>query len=240
MPVDVLVAAYNTGAVEARRQDLNLPIVIASAYHPDEYGIVKSLAKPGGMVTGALLEPGRGINAKRIALLKETVPRLRRIAYLAFEGFGADVHAEVQAAGKEQSVAVFPVFADTPGGFERAFAEAARNGAGALIVGSSPIYLRRETQQKLNHLAIKYRLPVMHCLLAPGEAGGMMAYATDLRENYRIAARLVDKILRGAHPGDLPMEQAVTFRLTVDLRAAKASGLTIPPSVIAQADKVYE
>jgi putative ABC transport system substrate-binding protein len=239
IPVDVLVTSSNFGAVVSRDHP-RLPVVIAAAYHPDEYKMVDSLQRPGGMVTGALIEPGRGINAKRIALLRETVPKLARIAYLSFPGMAQDVHDEVQRMAIDQGITAFPVFIREPRRFESAFEEASKGGAGALIVGSANTYLRPEVQSEIHALAIRHRLPVLHCLLAPGESGGLMAYATDLRENYRIAARQVDSILRGASAGQIPMEQPENYQLTVDLRAAKAIGLTVPDSVILQAHRLFK
>lgn len=240
IPVEIIVVLGNAAAIEAMKRTKGTPIVMASAYHPDEYGIVASLARPGGRITGALLEPGRGINAKRLALLKETIPGLKRVAYLANRNFTEDVHAEVQEAGRAQGITVFPVREDQPAGFDGAFAEAVRRSADALIVGSGGIYTSRETQLKLHELAIRHRLPVMHCLHELGQSGGLMSYATDLRDNYRITARLVDSILRGARPADLPMEQATRFFLTINRKAARSIGLRIPDSVLMQADRVIE
>jgi len=237
MPIDVLVASGNQQAIHAMKTVPRLPIVIVTAYHPDEYGIVRSLAKPGGMVTGALLEPGRGINAKRLALLKETVPGLKRVAYLDTR-FGADVHEELRQAALSQGIEAFPVTAHDPTLYESAFADARRRKADAMLVGSHGIYNLPTVQQKLHALAIKYRLPTLHCLHVLGQSGGLMSYATDVRENYSIAARHVDRILRGAKPGDLPMEQPERFAFTVNLGAAKAIGLHVPHSVLTQADRI--
>ena len=238
MPVDVLVVSGNPGALASRAHS-SLKTVIAAAYHPDEYGIVETLSKPGGRITGALLEPGRGINAKRIALMKEAVPGLKRFAYLSWRNFRPDVHDEVQGAASLQDVTAIAAEVE-PDGFPRAFAAALGQGAEAILVGSGGIYYRPEIQAELHGLAIRHRLPVMHCLLAPGESGGLMAYATDLRENYRVAARMVDRILRGVHPRDIPMEQASKFVFTVNLAAARAIGLAMPKSILLQADRVFE
>ena len=246
LPVDVLVAGGNRQAIEAKKRARGLPIVMIAAYHPDEYGIVSSLPKPGGSVTGALLEPGRGINEKRIALLKETVPGLKRIALLSFADITEDVHAELRNAAAPQGVDIFPVSADThppgvtPHGIEWAMGEARRLKADAVLVGSGPQYSVSEIESAVHASAIRNRLPVMHCLHLLGQNGGLMSYATDLRENYRIAARLTDSILRGARPADLPVEQTTRFLLTVNVGAAKAIGLTIPASILARADRVIE
>jgi len=241
LPVDLLLVSGNTGAIEAKKRVPTLPVVIVLAYHPDEYGIVQTLARPGGMVTGALLEPGRGINAKRIAMLKEAVPRLRRLAYID-TNLTADVHAEVQQAAKAQGVVAFPVSygGEEAPDFASVFAEAKRLNADGMLVGSAAIYQFPEVQAQIHALAIRHRLPVMHCLYSMGETGGLFAYATDQRENWRIAARLVDRILRGAKPSDLPMEQTERFELIVNVKAAKAIGLKLPASILSHADRVID
>ena len=241
IPVDVLVVSGNLGALDAKKRALQIPVVTIAAYHPDEYGIVQSIAKPGGMITGALLEPGRGINQKRIALLKEALPRLKRLAYIDTD-LTQDVHAEVQHAASVQDVVAFPVSwrnTSSPR-FAEAFEEAKRLKADAILVGSTTLYELPEIQAQIHGLAIRHRLPAMHCLYAMAESGGLIAYATDQRENWRIAARLADRILRGAKPGDLPMEQTEHFELLVNLKAAKAIGLKLPPSFLAHADRIIQ
>jgi putative ABC transport system substrate-binding protein len=202
--------------------------------------LVQSLARPGGNITGPTLTGGLAIAGKQLELLKETVPRVSRVAVLwnptnpmlAQQVRGMEVEA------RALRVQLQPVEARGPHEFDGAFAAVIRARAGALLVATDPVFAFHKTQ--LLSLAERNRLPAMYGLRDHVEAGGLMAYGASTPHLYRSAATYVDKILKGAKPADLPMEQPTKFELVINLKTAKALGLTIPPSLLARADQVIE
>jgi putative ABC transport system substrate-binding protein len=235
----VIVAGTAPAPEAAKRATSTIPVVMAS--HPDPLGsgLVASLARPEGNVTGLSLM-SQELQGKRLQLLTETVPRLSRVAVLwnpTNPAHARDLR-EVEAAARAMKVRLHVVEARTPGEFAGALSAATRERAGALMaLGGSLFFANRA---RLVELAAQNRLPAMYSLREWAKAGGLMAYGANLRDNSRRAAGYVDRILKGARPGDLPIEQPRKFELVINLKAAKALGITISPSVLARADEVIE
>ena len=243
IPVDVIVA-FGPGVAAAAQKTRSIPIVMATSSSPVEQGLVKSLARPGGNVTGLTLDAGMELNGKRLALLKAAVPKASRVAFVVQHsgplpedaGFSPQTQGAAQALG----LTLFLVTFAAPEDLERTFADAVRHGANALVFPDTPILYWRPTQDVIKQLAVRHRLPAMHSILVAPEMGALMAYAPNIMVNYQRAPYYIDRILRGAKPADLPIEQPSKFELVVNLKAAKAIGLTIPASVLTQADRVIE
>lgn len=237
--VDIIVTQGTPAAQAAKRATSTIPVVMATAGDPVATGLVSSLARPGGNVTGnSILGPD--LAGKGLELLKEIVPDASRIAVLSNPT--NPTHAlsvrEAQAAAKTLGVALQVLEARGPDDFERVF-QAARSGrADALRVFGDPVFTAHRT--RLANLAIQSRLPSLYELSGFAEAGGLAHYGPSLPEMFRRAAVYVDKILRGAKPADLPVEQASKFELVINIKTAKALGLRIPQSVLLRADRVVE
>jgi ABC-type uncharacterized transport system substrate-binding protein len=238
---DVVVAAGNQAVQAMKRATSTIPIVFGQVSDPVETGLVASLARPGGNITG-LTTSASDLSAKRLQLVKETFPAVTRVALLldarnpAHKVFLRDMEAAASALGVQmQSLEVRRV-----DDIDNAF-QAARDGrAEALIVTASGIFITNQDRQRLASLAIKSRLPVLHAEQAFVVAGGLMSYATDIPEQFRRAATYVDKILKGAKPADLPVEQPVKFELVINAKTAQQMELAIPPGVLARADRVIK
>jgi putative ABC transport system substrate-binding protein len=206
---------------------------------PVAFGFVASLARPGGNVTGfAFLLPE--LSGKRLQLLKDAIPKLSRVAVLwnAANPYKAFDLKEVQAVAEALRVAVETLPVRGPDDFAHAFEAAIASGAGGLITLDDPFTIGHRT--RIVSLALKYRLPALYGVRPFADAGGLMSYGPDRFDQNRRAATYVDKILRGAKPADLPVEQPMKFELVINLKTAKALGLTIPPSVLGRADQVIE
>ncbi len=238
--VDVIMSAGGTPAVTAARNATRtIPIVFAGVSDPVGQGIVASLARPGGNITGATIQ-SRDVATKWPALLKEIVPSAKRIAILSNPA-NSSVPAEIQAmqvVAKTLRLEVAVVNARAPAEFDKAFAEIARDRPAGLIILTDPLFITEAA--RLMTLAAKHRLPTMGGNNAFPESGGLMSYGANLLDVVRRAAILVDKILKGAKPGDLAVEQPTKFDLVVNMKTAKAPGLKIPNSVLLQATKVIE
>jgi ABC-type uncharacterized transport system substrate-binding protein len=207
---------------------------------PVELGLVASLNRPGGNVTGTTFTPGPEIFGKQLQILKETVPRASRVAILsnpADPSFTLQMR-EIEATARSLHVRLQQVEAKGPEEFDSAFAAMARERADALLVTGTPTFLAHRA--RLAELAIKGRLPTMLSFRESVEAGGLMAYAVNMADFVGRAAVYVDKILKGAKPADLPVEQPTRFELVINLKTAKAIGLTIPGSLLARADTVIQ
>jgi putative ABC transport system substrate-binding protein len=240
LPVDVIVAGAAPAPEAAREATSTIPIVMAGL-HPDPVGsgLVASLARPGGNVTGLAAEASE-LRAKQLQLLKEAVPRLGHVAVLADPA--NPLHARelrgVERAARLLKVRVRVLEVRAPSEFAEAFSVATREHAGALMVfGGSMLYSHRA---RLVELAAQSRLPLMSGAREFAEAGGLMSYGADVLASFRRAADYVDRILKGAKPADLPVEQPTKFSLVINLKTAKALGLTIPPAVLARADHVIQ
>jgi putative tryptophan/tyrosine transport system substrate-binding protein len=236
--VDVIVT-HNTPPTLAAKQATSLtPIVFATAGDPVGTGIVASLARPGGNVTG-LSSQSPDAAGKRVELLREIIPGLRRLATLADVGnpFSAVEVSQMQTAGRALGVEVTPFEVREAKEIAVAF-DALQSHAEALYVIAVPLFFANRI--RINTLAVGARLPAMHQVREYVEAGGLMSYGPNWPHQWRRAADLVDKILRGAKPGEIPVEQPTKFDLVINLTTAKALRLVIPESFLVRADEVIE
>jgi putative ABC transport system substrate-binding protein len=239
LKVDLIVARSSIWVQAAKEATTSIPIVFVVHADPVGLGHVASLAKPGGNITG-LSEVGQDTEAKRLELLKTTDPRIRRVAVLWHPDTPAHpprVKA-VEEAGRTLRLQLQVVGARTGAELEGAFSSMVRERAQAVLVLASAFVLAE--RQRIAELAMRHRLPTMFLQREPVEAGGLMSYGPDQADLYRRGAIYVDKILKGARPADLPVEQATKFELLINLKTAKALGLTIPQSVLLRADRIIE
>ncbi|HWC02485.1 MAG TPA: ABC transporter substrate-binding protein [Methylomirabilota bacterium] len=237
--VDVIFAVSTPGAVAAQRATRTLPIVIGRVADPVRSGLVASLARPGGNVTG-WTHQGLELRAKYLDLLKEAVPGATRIGVLwnpANPIHGPSLKT-IEATARALTVELHPVGVRKPEEIEGAFSTLARQRVQALTVFQDGMFLARGPQ--IVALAAKTRLPAMYATTELVRGGGLMGYGVNLPEMYRRGASFVDRILKGAKPADLPVEQPTVFELVINLRTAEALGLTIPPAVLARADEVIQ
>jgi putative ABC transport system substrate-binding protein len=235
--VDVLVTASNPATLAAREATSSTPIVFASSSDPVGTGFVASLAHPGGNVTGlSLVTPE--LSGKRLQLLQETLPKLTRVALLWDAGnIGmADRVRETEEAARKLGVDLHVEWVRDLTGLDRAFAALAKLRLDAFLTTVEPF--TGDHQQRIVAFAAQQRLPAMYEEREFVNAGGLMAYGPSLAANYRRAAVYVDKIVKGAKPADLPVEQPARFDLVINLKTAKALGLTIPQSVLIRADEL--
>jgi len=241
LKVDVIVTPGNPPATLAAKQATStIPVVFMSAADPVASGFVASLARPGGNITGGTSLVGPGLVGKRLELLQEAVPKLSRVAVLS-NPTTPDARVfigEAEVAARSLKVQLHIMEARGPAEFGGAFAAMIKERASAILVQQDAIYLFNGRQ--LAELAAKNRLPAMYGLREHVEAGGLMAYAASLAELSRRASTYVGKILQGAKPGDLPVEQATKFDLVINLKTVKALGLRIPHSLLSRADQVIE
>ncbi len=238
LKVDVIVTAGTAAVVTAKQATSVIPIVFAVAGDPVGTGLVASLARPGGNVTG-LSNQSADLAGKRLELLREVVPSLRRLAILANAGspIGVLEMREAQAAARTLGFEVATVEIRRAQDIAPAF-DALKGPADALYVAADPLVTTNRI--RINTLALGARLPTMHGQGDNVEAGGLMSYGANYPDLHRRAADYVDKILRGAKPGDIPVEQPTKFDLVINLTTAKVLGLTVPPSLLARADEVIE
>ena len=242
LKVDVILAAGEPHALAAKRATKTIPIVFTATADPVASGLVTSLSRPGGTVTG-LSSVGPDLVGKRLELLKQVVPGVSRVAVLwqpgaADERTERDLLKGTEVAARALGVRLQFVEARGPAEFEGAFAAMTKARAGALTVLGSPMLLIE--RRRLVDLAAKHRLPAVYPSRESVDAGGLMSYGANAADLYRRAATYVDKILKGAKPGDLPVEQPTKFELVINLKTAKALGLTIPASLLHRADQVLE
>ncbi len=238
LKVDVIVA--NTpAALAAKQATRTIPIVMAVSGDPVGDGLVASLARPGGNVTGlSLMVPELG--GKRLQLLKEVVPRASRVAVLWNPAvpFTGRVVREMEAAARVLGVQLQPLEIRAPEDIDRAFEAAIRGRASALNVVDDPLVFAHRA--RILALAAKSRLPAIYPWREFVDAGGLMSYAANLADSFRRAATYVDKILKGTKPADLPVEQPTRFELVINMKTARALGLTFPPSIMVRADQVIQ
>ena len=239
LKLDAIAAYGNPTIVALKRATQTVPIVMIAAGDPVAAGLVSSLARPGGNVTG-LSNLAEGLSAKWLELLTQTVPGITRLGVLMVPNTPA--HAtfsrEIKMAGQRTGIAVLGVEARGRDEIEHAFAALAKARAQSLIVLPHPVTLTHHTQ--FVELAAKNRLPAMYPWREFTESGGLMAYSTNRMEMFQRSATFVDKILKGAKPADLPIEQPTQFELVINLKTAKALGLMIPPSLLLRADQIIE
>ena len=244
VPVDVIVVPVTGAALAAKQATSTIPIVSTAAGALVESGAVASLARPGGNVTG-LTSVQTELAAKRLELLKEAMPNISRVAVLMspYRGSGLESVGErflkaTEAAAQLVGVHLQVLRVEGPADLAGAFQAASRDRAGAVIILPNPFFVVHAA--RVAELSLKHRLPTIAAESAIVEAGGFMRYSVDGPDLWRRAATYVDKILKGAKPADLPVEQPTKFDLVINLKTAKALGLTIPPSVLLRADQVIE
>jgi putative ABC transport system substrate-binding protein len=237
LKVDVLVASGVPSVLPAKNATSTIPVVFVAAIDPVAAGLVASLARPGGNVTGVTVMQA-DLTGKRFQLLKELLPKLSRIAILvrATSPAAAEYVKEAELAARTLGTPLQVLTVREPRDLEGAFSAA--RGASALVWSDDAVFTAHRIQ--IAELALKNRLPTVSGLREVVEAGGLMAYGAHTGELHRRAATFVDKILKGAKPADLPVERPTKFELVINLKTAKALGLTIPPSLLGRADEVIQ
>jgi putative tryptophan/tyrosine transport system substrate-binding protein len=235
--VDVLFTFSTPAAVAAKQATSTLPIVFAGVSDPFIVGLAATLARPGGNVTGVTLSNPE-LSAKRLSLLKDAVPAASRVAVLANPAFepSASMVAELRRAAHALGVEMQVVEVHEPQELAPAFGTMTVAKADAVVVVPDPMFVAQ--RRRITELAARSRIPAMYHLRHFVEAGGLMSYGTDYVEAFQQAARLVDKLLKGATPADLPVEQPWRFSLVINLKTAQALGLTLSPTLLFQADEV--
>ena len=239
LKVDVIVAAGAPAVGAAQKATTAIPIVMGTAGDPVGTGFVASLARPGGNITG-LSDISSDLSAKLLDLLRSTVPKLSRVVVLTNPDNPSHITLlkSIQAAAQSAGTRILHLTARNPREIENAFSTMAQKNAGAVIVTADPLF---NQQVRLTaELAVKHRLPSISGFRQYADLGGLMSYGQDFTENFRRAATYVDKILKGAKPGELPVEQPMKIELLINRRTAKALGLTIPPDLLLRADRVIE
>ena len=240
LKVDVIVASVTQASLAAKRATATIPIVMVGVGDPLGSGLVDSLARPSGNVTGPSSMLAEA-SVKQLALLKETVPTASPVAVLwnpANPVWQAAALRQTEAAARTMGLRLQLLGARGPDELEAAFAAMTRERAGALFVPADIIFVRHA--QQLAELAARHRLPAMFGFREHVEAGGLISYAASFPLMFQRAATFVDKILKGAKPADLPVEQPTKFELVINLKTAKALGITIPQSVLQLADEVIQ
>jgi putative ABC transport system substrate-binding protein len=238
--VDVIFAAFNPATVATMTATTTLPIVMVGTVDPVGAGLVASLARPGGNVTGLAVDAGGEILGKRFELLKEMMPNLSRLGIM----WNPDVavnrsrQAAMTETARTLGVTTIPVEVRGVDALEQAFATMTKEHAQAFVVQGDSVLT--EYRGQIAEMALRYRLPSAAVAKQLAEAGFLLSYGADLLDLYRRAASFADKIFKGAKPADLPVEQPTKFELVINLKTAKALGLTVPPTVLARADEVIE
>jgi putative tryptophan/tyrosine transport system substrate-binding protein len=237
--VDLIVASGTQATRAAMQATRTIPIVMATGAYPDKLGLVASLARPGGNVTG-LSNVGPELNAKSLELLKELAPRVSRLAVIhnPSSPVEAIVLPELKAAAQAAGIEVLPVEVRTPDEFEAALSALLDRRPDALLAVGNPANFRN--RQLIADFARERLLPSVYHERMFVQAGGLLSYAPSMPETFRRAATYVDKILKGAKPADLPVEQPTEFELVINRRTAQALGLSIPPSLLLRADQIIE
>ena len=238
--VDVILALGNWGAAAAKQATTTIPIVMLGGQDPVGAGLVASLPRPGGNVTGLLQDIGHSVLIKQLELLREVVPRNSRIAVVVApqQKTSMDAFELLKPAATTLEVSLHPILIQSPDDFESAFAAIIRERADALFVLPNPAILGRP--QPVLDFAIRSRIPATYWWTVMVRLGGLMAYGVDWADLAGRAATYVDKIFRGAKPAELPIEQPTKFELLINLKTARAVGLTIPQSLLLRADQVVE
>ena len=237
LQVDLLVTDTSNATQAAKNATQTIPVVFTTANDPVGDGQVASLAKPGGNLTGFSIL-ALDLNGKRLELLKEAFPQITRVAFLPITGeaIGENRFKEAEIAAQGLRLRLQPLRVKGADDLESAFDAAKRSGAEAVL--AHPSTFVATNRARIIELAAKHRLPVIFGGAEAAEAGELMSYGPDIVDNYRRAAVYVDKILKGTKPADLPVQQPMKFEFVINLKTAKAIGLTIPPNVLARADKV--
>ena len=238
LKVDCIIAVGGQPTAAAQQATKTIPIVMAVSGDPVASGFVASLARPGGNITGlSIISPE--LSGKRLELLKEVVPGLSRVGVLRAPKSHGPAWKEVEPAARSLGLKLQPLDVGSSDDLQRAF-EVARKGRAEALLTLPYALFNRDYRTMIVELAAKNRLPAMYGGTEFQEVGGLMGYGPDISDNFRRAAVYVDKILKGAKPTDLPVEQPTKFEFFINLKAAKQIGLTIPPNVLARADKVIK
>jgi len=235
LKVDVIVAASPPATEAAKQATSTIPIVFPVSGDPVAEGFVASLARPGGNLTG-LATIGPELLGKQLEMLKTVAPKVSRVAVL--QNPSQQVQRQAEDAARALGVQLQVLKARTPSEIEAAFAAMSSQRAGSVLVMRDALFFAQQTQ--IVALAAKSRLPAVYGFREQAEAGGLMAYGASTSQLFRRAATYVDKILKGDKPADLPVEQPTKFELVINLKTAKMLGLTIPPSLLGQADQVIQ
>jgi putative tryptophan/tyrosine transport system substrate-binding protein len=236
----IVVAGGEPVALAVKRATQSIPVVMANAFDPVASGLVESLARPGGNITGLTSLTGPEIIGKQTEIIRDTIPKLSRLGLLInpTNSFSKFVVKEIEAAASMFSLALFRADARNLEEFDAAFAVFGSKRVEALFVMQDPMFI--DQLRRLVQLETKYRLAAMHSSPEYVEAGSLMSYGTDRTDLFRRAATYVDKILKGAKPAELPVEQPTKFEFVINLKTAKQIGVTIPPNVLVRADKVIK
>jgi putative ABC transport system substrate-binding protein len=239
LKVDVIVTQGTPAAQAAKKATGAIPIVVATSGDAVGAGLVASLAHPGGNVTG-LSFLGTDVGTKRLELLKEALPATTRVAFLANTAIlpEAITLKNLQSVGPSLGLTIQLIEVHSPDDFDGAFSSAARERCDAALLSANSSFIPHAA--KIVALEAKHRLAVMYSWSDFPEAGGLMSYGVNVADLFRRAATYVDKILKGAKPADLPVEQPTKFELVINLKTSKQIGLTIPPNVLARADRVIK
>lgn len=242
LPAHLVVVTGNVGAQEALKRTRTIPIVMTQSTTPVGLGLVASVERPGGNLTGMVGFRDLELYGKRLSLLKEADPRVSRVAFMTsynIQPTGWEYAKGIEDEARAQGLTIFPVRLDGPEDVDRAFHEAIDRGANGVYFDSS-LAASRVYQPTVSALATRHRLPVVYPFLKAAEWGGLLAYDRDDVVAWKRAARFVDRILRGEDPGTIPLEQAATMRLSINLAVASALGLVIPRSLLRQANRLVE
>jgi putative tryptophan/tyrosine transport system substrate-binding protein len=237
--VDILVTAGSEAALAAKQATSSIPIVTATGGDPVELGLAEGLARPGGNVTGVISLIGP-LTVKRLEFLKQLIPRASRVAFVRDPDNRSSALSlqAAESAAKSLGVVVQGYNVPDPKGLAAAFAAMKRARADAVILGENTVFIGE--RRRIADLAITHRLPMITPAREYAEAGALVSYGTDYLDLFRRAAAYVDKILRGAKPGDLPIEQPTKFDMVINFKTAKSLGLTIAPSLLQRADEVIQ
>jgi putative tryptophan/tyrosine transport system substrate-binding protein len=235
LKVDIIVTWYTPAALAAKRATSEIPIIMAAVGNPVETGLVQSLARPGGNVTG-MSALGAELAGKCVEIIREAIPTARRVAALANapDPFSKPFVEQILRAGAATGMTIQPIMVHDAEELEGAFKAMDAERPDAVIVQPS-LPPKRSAE-----LALKFRLPAVSFVRAIVDEGGLMSYGPDYADLYRRAAVIVDKVVKGAKPADLPIEQPIKFELVINLKTAKALGLTLPPDFLARANEVIE
>jgi len=238
--VNVIIAPTSQAIHAAQKATREIPIVMIGANDPVSDGFVASLAHPGGNITGLTFDPGAEIGGKHIQLLVQIIPRMTRVTVLAnpLNPSHTGMSAAIRAAARTYEIQLHFVEARSPDQIEGALEATMKNRPDAMLIHSDGLFYGQ--RRRIADFATRIRLPTIYPWRDAADAGGLMTYGADPADNWRRAAGYVDKILKGARPGDLPIEQPTKYELVINLKTAKALGLTIPPSLLLRADQVIE
>jgi len=240
LKVDLIVAVPTPAALAAKKATGTIPIVMISVTDPVGIGLVASLARPGSNVTGGSFSVGIDIIGKQLQLLKENIPRASSVAILVnpTNPGHALILDKMKADAKSLGLSLHLLEARVPNEFDTAFAGMLKDRVDALLVVADAMFQANRT--RLAELAAKYRLPTVFTFREYVDGGGLISYGPNLVSQYRQAAMYVDKVLKGAKPADLPVEQPTKFELVINLKTAKALGITVPQSLLVRADEVIQ